>query len=283
MSGMLSRRIGARIIPSMRVLERGSVHIWRVSLSLPAEELARREAFLSIEERGQCSRLVRAADRARCIASRGSLRAVIAMYLDEDPGALTFTKGSAGKPVLAGTTPPLHFNVSNTEDLGLVAVTRDLRVGIDIERIRDVPDMEGILDNFFNPEETAWVRSRRGEERTRAFFLLWTRREAAAKALGIGLFDCFARVALPAPDVQAAGFRIDLPGSADARAEAPGSGGCATCCPAPGCARRALRGAGERGALVLETARRAVIIKWRGPSQPVTPRTAETNERSITS
>ena len=72
--------------------------------------------------------------------------------------------------------------------------------------------MEGILEDFFGPEEAASMRHR-GKERTAAFFLLWTRREAAAKALGIGLFDCFARAVLPAPDFDAAGIPRAAAGS----------------------------------------------------------------------
>ncbi len=215
---MLSRSAGARIIlamwalPSRQILlEPESVHIWRAPLTLPAEKREPLEALLSTEERDQCMRLVRGADRLRCAASRGSLRTVLAKYLGEDPRALSFTKATSGKRSLEGANPPLQFNISNSGDLGLIAVTRRLRVGIDIERIKDVPNWEGVLNDFFSQEETTFVRSHRGKGRTRAFFLLWTRREAAAKALGIGLFDCFARVVLPAPGHAPSGFSVRLP------------------------------------------------------------------------
>lgn len=195
------------------LLEPGSLHVWRASLTLPERERDRLESLLSQGERDKCARLVRAADRARCAASRGSLRVVLAKYLGEDPRTLSLTPGTSGKPGLDGANSPIQFNVSHAGDLGLIAVTRGLRVGIDIERVRDVPDAEGILNDFFNPQESAHVRSRTGKERTRAFFRLWTRREAAAKALGIGLFDCLARVELPTPDHAGSGFRVGLPES----------------------------------------------------------------------
>ena len=195
------------------LLEPGSLHIWRASLTLPEEELDRLEGLLSEGERYKCARLVRAADRRRCTASRGSLRAVLAMYLGEDPRTLSLTPGISGKPSLDGANPPIQFNVSHAGDLGLIAVTRGLRVGIDIERVRDVPDMEAILNDFFSRQETDYVRSREGKERARAFFRIWTHREAAAKALGISLFDCFARVELPTPGRLGSGFRVGLPES----------------------------------------------------------------------
>ncbi len=197
--------------PRQLLLEQGSLHIWRASLALSAEERERLEGVLSAEERDQCGRFVRPADRARCTASRASLRVVLAKYLLKDPRMLSFSAGPSGKPSLDRADPSIQFNISHAGDLALIAVTRGLRVGIDVERVREVPDMEAILYGFFSEQETAWLRSREGEERTRAFFLLWTRREAAAKALGIGLFDCFARFVLPLSARARSGFRVALP------------------------------------------------------------------------
>jgi len=197
--------------PRQLLLKQGSLHIWRASLALSAEERERLEGVLSAEERDQCGRFVRPADRARCTASRASLRVVLAKYLLKDPRMLSFSAGPSGKPSLDRADPSIQFNISHAGDLALIAVTRGLRVGIDVERVREVPDMEAILYGFFSEQETAWLRSREGEERTRAFFLLWTRREAAAKALGIGLFDCFARFVLPLSARARSGFRVALP------------------------------------------------------------------------
>ncbi len=197
--------------PRQLLLEQGGLHIWRASLALPSEECGPLEGVLSAEEKDQCARFVRPADRARCRASRASLRLVLAKYLREDPRALSIRAGASGKPWLDGADSSIQFNVSHAGDLALIAVARGLRVGIDVERVREVADMDAILDGFFSGQETAWLRSREEAERSGAFFLLWTRREAAAKALGTGLFDCFARFALPLSDHAGSGFRVELP------------------------------------------------------------------------
>ena len=196
--------------PRHLLLEQGGLHIWRASLALPSKESGPLEGVLSAEERDQCARFVRPADRARCRASRASLRLVLARYLRRDPRALPISAGTSGKPRLDGADGSIQFNVSHAGDLALIAVSRGLRVGIDVERVRQVTDLDAILDGFFSAQETAWLRSRGDDERTRAFFLLWTRREAAAKALGTGLFDCFARFALPVSDHAGSGFRVEL-------------------------------------------------------------------------
>ena len=196
--------------PRQLLLDKGSLHVWRASLALTAEKSEALAAVLSAEERAQCARFVRPADRARAVASRACLRVVLAKYLLLDPRALSIKAGTSGKPLLDGGDPSIQFNMSHSGDMALIAVTRGLRVGIDVERVRDVPDIEAIMDGFFSGQEAAWFRSRGNVERTPAFFLLWTRREAAAKALGIGLFDCFARCTLPPSDHCGSGFRVDL-------------------------------------------------------------------------
>jgi len=167
---------------------------------------------LSETEKDRCSRMVRRGDRARWAVARASLRIVLAKYLQTDPRLLSFDTESSGKPCLANDAADIHFSISHSDNLALIAVSRGMRIGIDIERFREVREMEAIMDDFFSEPEQAYLRSREGEERTRAFFLLWTRREAAAKAMGIGLFEAFSRFALPPHDPDEEGFRVELPG-----------------------------------------------------------------------
>ncbi len=165
------------------------------------------EGALSGPEREECARLVRPVDRARCAAARAILRAVLAKYAGEEPRTLPIKAGAHGKPFLDRSTG-IQFNISHTADLVLVAVTRGQKVGIDIERVRQLRNREGILKSFFSTQEQAYFHSRTAEERTRAFFMLWTRREAAAKAMGFALIDSFSRFALPLSDHDRSGFRL---------------------------------------------------------------------------
>jgi len=199
--------------PRQLLLEKGGLHIWRASLSLPATVRERLEGVLSASEQQRCRRFTRPEDRARCAAARAALRIVLSKYLTPDPRGLSITAGPSGKPSLKGSTGAdgIQFNMSHAGNLALIAVSRGMRVGIDIERIREVRNMESILRDFFSEQEQDYLRSRRGKERIRAFFLLWTRREAAAKAAGIGLFDSFVRFTLSPRDRASSGFGVALP------------------------------------------------------------------------
>ncbi len=220
--------------PPQLLLEPGSLHLWRASLDLPDAARGPREAALSTTEREQCGRLVRTSDRARCAAARAILRVVLSKYTGESPRALSIAAGATGKPFLDRATG-VRFNMSHTGALALIAVARDVEVGVDVERLRAVQDMEGILENFFSDQERTYLYSRGPEDRTRTFFRLWTRRESAAKAMGIGLFDFFARLVLPASDLDRSGFELAVP-RPGARSGGTESWWIRDLVPAPGCA-----------------------------------------------
>jgi 4'-phosphopantetheinyl transferase len=156
---------------------------------------------------------------------------ILGAYLHKRPEALSFATGQSGKPYLAPAS--LQFNLSHAGDLALVAVCRDIRVGVDIERRHEVAEMEAILLKYFSEAERNFVDFHAGEERTRAFFLLWTRREAAAKALGLDLITSFDRLSLPSVPPSPAGFQVALPESTEGPVGS-GSWWMRDLCPAPG-------------------------------------------------
>ena len=81
----------------------------------------------------------------------------------------------------------LCFNMSKSAGHALYAFTQDREIGVDIEKIRDISEMENIVRLFFSEPEQAAVASLPPQEKIRGFFDIWTRKEALIKALGGGL------------------------------------------------------------------------------------------------
>lgn len=77
--------------------------------------------------------------------------------------------------------------MSHSCDVALIAVARDREVGVDVERLRDGVDLEGIARRFFSPTEVSALLALPQHHRQEAFFSCWTRKEAYIKARGSGL------------------------------------------------------------------------------------------------
>jgi 4'-phosphopantetheinyl transferase len=124
----------------------------------------------------------------RRASQREPLRALLGVYLGLPTDAVVLVDDEHGRPELA---PPwnrlLQFNWSHSADSALIAIARDVRPGIDIERIRPRPRAMALAERFFHGEETAALLALSEERRERAFLELWTAKEAVLKALGRGI------------------------------------------------------------------------------------------------
>ena len=161
------------------------VDIWRVRLDLPTSSIQLLEKSLSTDEADRAARFYFPADRNRYIISHGSLRTILALYLHCEPEQFSFLVNAYGKPSLDGEH--LEFNLSHSGDLALIAITRERKIGIDVEKVRAGISAEIIGGHYFSKAEMTELQALSPEEREAAFFLCWTRKEAYIKAQGMGL------------------------------------------------------------------------------------------------
>lgn len=123
---------------------------------------------------------------AEAVAADEALARVLALYLGADPDAIELVRGEHGKPRLAIEPERLAFNLSHSEGLALVAVSRGREVGVDVEREKPERDLVALAERALSPEDAAAVRDAVGEERAQRFYRLWARHEARLKCLGVG-------------------------------------------------------------------------------------------------
>lgn len=175
--------------PTPLVLEVDEVHVWRADLDVAPGVVAALYRTLAADERERAERFHFPIHRARSIVARGLLRAIIARYLDREPGTIAFQYNAFGKPALADghDTGGIRFNVSHADGIALFALTRRREVGVDIERVRADMVGERIAEHFFSPREVAALRALDPALQHDAFFTCWTRKEAYVKARGGGL------------------------------------------------------------------------------------------------
>lgn len=153
---------------------------------------------MSDEERARKERLASPVLQTRFLCFHVALRLILARYLKVDASDLLFLRGKHGKPRLPVPHDLWNFNLSHSEDHGLIALTRGGEVGVDIERIRPTTDVTGLARRFFAPSECETLLSWEGDTRIHAFFRLWVRKEACVKAAGWGLAHQLSRLCIPA-------------------------------------------------------------------------------------
>lgn len=170
-------------------LPHDEVHVWRASLRPPPAVLVRLEATLSPDERARAARFRFDQHRVAFVAGRGVQRGILSRYTGLAPAALAYREGSHGKPELDGAAggAGIRFNVSNSGDFALYALTLRREIGVDLELIRPMPDGIDIAKRFFSAPENEVFAGLDEEVRDLAFFRCWTRKEAYIKAVGEGL------------------------------------------------------------------------------------------------
>lgn len=131
------------------------------------------------------------------------------------------TRAPGGKPYIAASASErgtargaLNFNISHSGNALLVALSRSAEVGVDVERVRAVPEWRAIAKRMFDAATTRLLHAEleRGADESDAFIRCWCRHEASVKATGEGLFPRETRDAANAYQSGRAALRvIDLP------------------------------------------------------------------------
>jgi len=169
------------------------VQLWITQLrdSYPAVLLEHFARMLDPVEQERWQRFLHARDRQRFLLARGMVRSLLAAKLGEpDPAALRFVHNAYGKPALAtaaGAVPALQFNLSHTDGLLVLALSRKLALGVDVESIARKVEMLALSARFFTSGEHAALQELAGSAQRERFFALWTLKEAWLKARGLGL------------------------------------------------------------------------------------------------
>lgn len=163
-----------------------AVHIWVLSINPSLAIAAKFEPVLSADEKHRAARFH--FDHLRCsfVTTRGVLRCLLGRYLNLHPARIQFAYGLKGKPFVAAAAS-LEFNTTHSGDTAAFAFTVGCQIGVDLEQIRPLAEIQDIANHYFCSDEAAEIMSLPSEERERAFFLCWTRKEAYIKAIGYGL------------------------------------------------------------------------------------------------
>jgi phosphopantetheinyl transferase len=200
---------------------KGCVHLWMIPVHYEWARLTPNAHWLDDRERQRAAELLFDRDRLLYVTAHLWLRRLLAAQLSIEPGEVHLVQSTFGKPAvsrrLTCSQERLHFSLSHTHSALLFGLTSDGEVGVDIEPVRPLGNLNLLSDAVLHPLEMHHVCAPGlpEEERLALFFRTWTAKEAYTKALGLGLAHPFRQLhvdlgehsfALHDPSAQEAGF-----------------------------------------------------------------------------
>ena len=160
------------------------IDIWDFSLKTPPtpSELA----LLNSEEQTRAKRYYFERHQRRFAVARITLRKIIAHYLQIAPESLKFGAHHHGKPFLLGSSTPLQFNLSHSEERALLAIGHTHALGVDLEFFSG-RSYEGMGKQVFSYQENEILKTLPPRDKPLFFFKIWAQKEAYIIAIGEGL------------------------------------------------------------------------------------------------
>ncbi|MGC4025586.1 MAG: 4'-phosphopantetheinyl transferase superfamily protein [Mesorhizobium sp.] len=119
--------------------------------------------------------------RSRYVVAHAALRDILSRYMRCSPSAVAFIYNEWGKPSVESGP---YFNLSHSGNVAVVAVDKDLEIGVDVETglaSLTFNEMQSVL----SPIELEESSDRRPTARD--LLQLWVRKEAVLKAIGKGV------------------------------------------------------------------------------------------------
>ncbi len=168
------------------MLSADEVRVVRFSCGVAGDDREALLALLDRDERRRAAQFLRERDRNVFIEGHAMTRMVLGCCLGEPAATLRFRYGPYGKPELAEGGQDLRFNLTQSADRGMLAISLGRHVGIDLEQEEPI-DVLTIARQFFSPGEYAALCAVSASRRLSAFYRCWTRKESFVKALGDGL------------------------------------------------------------------------------------------------
>ena len=166
------------------------VHLWLLD-TRQYEENHQLELFRSMLSDSEHQRMLqfrKPESQRRFLIARGALRLLLAaLHPGLSSADLAFVFNDFGKPALRPNPLNIHFNVSHSGNMIVIAIARR-ECGIDIEKLDASHNVGELAAFYFHPHEHALLLHAPDEAaQLKHFYALWTLKEAFIKAEGKGM------------------------------------------------------------------------------------------------
>lgn len=172
-------------MPKRVVLPAGRCAIWLDRT--PASPCPADLELLDAAEQAANQRLTTAALRARHARAHALLRRALSQLGGKAAAEWRLVTGHNGRPRLADRQEDLDFNLTHSGPYVACVISKEARVGIDVEATGRRIDFDTLLPQVTSRTEQKWLASCNPQAARTNFFRIWVLKEAYAKSLGEGL------------------------------------------------------------------------------------------------
>lgn len=158
-------------------------HIWHI----PFNKCLIDARILSSDEILRANEYKFEIHKNRFMVRRCVLRQILSFYFNKSPQDLTFSYSEYGKPYISVDSLPLQFSLSHSDEMTVLGLTKFSPIGLDVEYIKPLKEMQLLAEQFFSKAEFCKFISLPEKDKLGAFYNIWTRKEAFVKAVGKGL------------------------------------------------------------------------------------------------
>jgi 4'-phosphopantetheinyl transferase len=199
-----------RIIP----LTTAEIHLWLTFCDeiTGEHQYSAYQELLNTAEKQQEQRFYFVRDRRRYLTTRALVRTVLSRYLSIHPKEWIFSTNAYGRPNIVNLPAQdacLSFNVSHTQGLIVLGVTKRRALGVDVENLCARGASREMAVRYFAPQEVAVLNAVPPHEQQYRFYEYWTFKEAYLKARGMGFSLPLDKVSFHYPNNDAVEMEID--------------------------------------------------------------------------
>lgn len=163
--------------------------VFHIDLVRHASREAEAMDWLNEAERSRRRRFVHPRPSREFTLCRAALRSLLCRELGCSNDDLSFGTSKFGKPFarVNDVAASIAFNVSHSGRHGLIALSPEGRIGVDVEERSPNRNLDACIRLLFAPGEQAEFENVSEQGKVEQFYRLWTLKEALIKAVGAGL------------------------------------------------------------------------------------------------
>jgi len=162
------------------------VNIWRIPTTDNPVQLAHYCELLSDDEIQRSNKIMHPEACNTYVTVHAVLRSLLGQQLNLAPKSIQFDNPPNKKPRISHADN-ISFNLSHSQSVSIIAVSKQHEVGVDIETMQTKRNINAIAQRFFTKKESDWIAGMNEKMKSPAFHQLWCHKEALLKGQGSGL------------------------------------------------------------------------------------------------